>query len=379
MNEIINARGTLSKYLENNSLTYGKLFVAKESNGTLGIYAGDPDNKPVKVGVDSVASYQGKITNIPEIWIHGGIYIYVGEEPLTILGSVFTENDTFMYITSDGMNSTETTDENPLVVPLGKGILDATNITVDNSVHTRLGSNAQESFELSDYAKFEYGGTVAQLITRDITDADRGCFFIQNDESPLTVTFNEVDYVAKHGSIIFIYGKDSTNLVVYNSVDKAADIDFSFDTTRKATAEDLGLESLPEELVATVKEALDTLLSTKADIAADGKVPESQLPTTSDSTFMGEDNAIPVFKDKNLVESSIYQISPDEETSTLDVGFVFKGNTIVTAKAPSTSGTLLVDTSYIDCGLYDSEGNITYPAAIASLSLTESIEAHIEN
>ena len=377
-NTILNPRGSLTQYLESNSLSYGELFVATESNGTLGIYAGDKDKNVVKVGVTSVASYQGEITEPPEVWIHGGIYIYSGLEAIEIMGKVFTPSDTFMYATTDGLNSTETTDTEPALVPLGKGILDAANITIDNSVHTRLGATAQESFEIIDSNKFEYGGTVSELATKGVTLSDRGCFYIQPNAETVTLTIGEENLSVKHGSMIFLYGRnEELSYVLYTGPDTATDIDFVFSSERQTTLEDLGLESLPESEVSNVKDALDLLLNAKADLDKDGKIPSSQLPRTDDPTFTGENDAFPVFQDKNLVESSVYQI-PTSSEGEKTIGFIFRGSSEVIAKAPTLSGTLLTNNSVIDCGEYDENGNVTYPLEDSSLSLSEVVEAHIE-
>lgn len=338
------ARGEIAAREGQEKLYAGELFLNNVSGRTYELYVGtDGVGGKVKIGGDGVLTPTDKITELPEHPVEGALY-YI-EENIFLEGN--SDQDKPDYRAGDyAFWSSKLGDTNGAWYRINNGGGSANETSFDNSNTNYLPgtTTVQEALVDIDRHKLGFGGVLDTsadgLNLNNLTYADifglpnvkAGYYYVLNKTVKVvngseTITFEEGDYIAVTSDVLTndaALTADDCNFVkipggTHNSEkinytagerDDSAGVLYSDDDTDENAIKDSSIK--------TVKDGLDQLFKSKADLDHQGKVPLKQLPDTiigamefQGSFVLGQD--VTEFTLPTQTEKS----SNDDDTSTL--------------------------------------------------------------
>ena len=300
------ARGEIAAREGQEKLYAGELFLNNVNGRTYELYVGtDGVGGKVKIGGDGVLTPTGSITELPEHPIEGAFY-YI-EEDIFLGGNSDQEKPD--YRKGDyAFWSSKLGDTNGAWYRINNGGGSADETLFDNSNTNYLPgtTTVQEALVDIDRHKLGFGGvldTSAEgLNLNNLTYSDifglpnvkAGYYYVVNNTIKVvngseTVTFEEGDYIAITSDVItndtpltagdckFVKipgGTHNADKINYTAGerDDSAGVLYSDDDTDE--------NSIKDSSIKTVKEGLDQLFKSKADLDHQGKIPLKQLPDT---------------------------------------------------------------------------------------------------
>lgn len=338
------ARGEIAAREGQEKLYAGELFLNNVNGRTYELYVGtDGVGGKVKIGGDGVLTPTDKITELPEHPVEGALY-YI-EENIFLEGN--SDQDKPDYRAGDyAFWSSKLGDTNGAWYRINNGGGSANETSFDNSNTNYLPgtTTVQEALVDIDRHKLGFGGVLDisadGLNLNNLTYADifglpnvkAGYYYVLNKTVKVvngseTITFEEGDYIAVTSDVLTndaALTADDCNFVkipggTHNSEkinytagerDDSAGVLYSDDDTDENAIKDSSIK--------TVKDGLDQLFKSKADLDHQGKVPLKQLPDTiigamefQGSFVLGQD--VTEFTLPTQTEKS----SNDDDTSTL--------------------------------------------------------------
>lgn len=338
------ARGEIAAREGQEKLYAGELFLNNVSGRTYELYVGtDGVGGKVKIGGDGVLTPTDKITELPEHPVEGALY-YI-EENIFLEGN--SDQDKPDYRAGDYVFwSSKLGDTNGAWYRInnGGGSADETSFDNNNTNYLPGTTTVQEALVDIDRHKLGFGGVLDTsadgLNLNNLTYADifglpnvkAGYYYVLNKTVKVvngseTITFEEGDYIAVTSDVLTndaALTADDCNFVkipggTHNSEkinytagerDDSAGVLYSDDDTDENAIKDSSIK--------TVKDGLDQLFKSKADLDHQGKVPLKQLPDTiigamefQGSFVLGQD--VTEFTLPTQTEKS----SNDDDTSTL--------------------------------------------------------------
>lgn len=338
------ARGEIAAREGQEKLYAGELFLNNVNGRTYELYVGtDGVGGKVKIGGDGVLTPTDKITELPEHPVEGALY-YI-EENIFLEGN--SDQDKPDYRAGDyAFWSSKLGDTNGAWYRINNGGGSANETSFDNSNTNYLPgtTTVQEALVDIDRHKLGFGGVLDTsadgLNLNNLTYADifglpnvkAGYYYVLNKTVKVvngseTITFEEGDYIAVTSDVLTndaALTADDCNFVkipggTHNSEkinytagerDDSAGVLYSDDDTDENAIKDSSIK--------TVKDGLDQLFKSKADLDHQGKVPLKQLPDTiigamefQGSFVLGQD--VTEFTLPTQTEKS----SNDDDTSTL--------------------------------------------------------------
>lgn len=300
------ARGEIAAREGQEKLYAGELFLNNVNGRTYELYVGtDGVGGKVKIGGDGVLTPTGSITELPEHPIEGAFY-YI-EEDIFLGGNSDPEKPD--YRKGDyAFWSSKLGDTNGAWYRINNGGGSADETLFDNSNTNYLPgtTTVQEALVDIDRHKLGFGGvldTSAEgLNLNNLTYSDifglpnvkAGYYYVVNNTIKVVngseiVTFEEGDYIAITSDVItndtpltagdckFVKipgGTHNADKINYTAGerDDSAGVLYSDDDTDE--------NSIKDSSIKTVKEGLDQLFKSKADLDHQGKIPLKQLPDT---------------------------------------------------------------------------------------------------
>lgn len=338
------ARGEIAAREEQEKLYAGELFLNNVSGRTYELYVGtDGVGGKVKIGGDGVLTPTDSITELPEHPVEGALYFI--EEDIFLAGNSDQEKPD--YRKGDyAFWSSKLGDINGAWYRINNGGGSADETSFDNSNTNYLPgtTTVQEALVDIDRHKLGFGGvldTSAEgLNLNSLTYADifglpnvkAGYYYVLNKTVKVvngseTITFEEGDYIAVTSDVITndaqLTAADCKFVKIPGGTHNADKINYTAGERDESAGvlykdEDPDENAIKDSSIKTVKEGLDQLFKSKADLDHQGKVPLKQLPDTIigamefQGTFvLGEDVT------EFTLPTQTAKSSNDDDTSTL--------------------------------------------------------------
>ena len=338
------ARGEIAAREEQEKLYAGELFLNNVSGRTYELYVGtDGVGGKVKIGGDGVLTPTDSITELPEHPVEGALYFI--EEDIFLAGNSDQEKPD--YRKGDyAFWSSKLGDINGAWYRINNGGGSADETSFDNSNTNYLPgtTTVQEALVDIDRHKLGFGGvldTSAEgLNLNSLTYADifglpnvkAGYYYVLNKTVKVvngseTITFEEGDYIAVTSDVITndaqLTAADCKFVKIPSGTHNADKINYTAGERDESAGvlykdEDPDENAIKDSSIKTVKEGLDQLFKSKADLDHQGKVPLKQLPDTIigamefQGTFvLGEDVT------EFTLPTQTAKSSNDDDTSTL--------------------------------------------------------------
>lgn len=338
------ARGEIAAREGQEKLYAGELFLNNVSGRTYELYVGtDGVGGKVKIGGDGVLTPTDKITELPEHPVEGALY-YI-EENIFLEGN--SDQDKPDYRAGDyAFWSSKLGDTNGAWYRINNGGGSANETSFDNSNTNYLPgtTTVQEALVDIDRHKLGFGGVLDTsadgLNLNNLTYADifglpnvkAGYYYVLNKTVKVvndseTITFEEGDYIAITSDVLTndaaLTANDCNFVKIPGGTHNSEKINYTAGERDDSAGvlysdDDTDENAIKDSSIKTVKDGLDQLFKSKADLDHQGKVPLKQLPDTiigamefQGSFVLGQD--VTEFTLPTQTEKS----SNDDDTSTL--------------------------------------------------------------
>lgn len=338
------ARGEIAAREGQEKLYAGELFLNNVSGRTYELYVGtDGVGGKVKIGGDGVLTPTDKITELPEHPVEGALY-YI-EENIFLEGN--SDQDKPDYRAGDyAFWSSKLGDTNGAWYRINNGGGSADETSFDNSNTNYLPgtTTVQEALVDIDRHKLGFGGVLDTsadgLNLNNLTYADifglpnvkAGYYYVLNKTVKVvndseTITFEEGDYIAITSDVLTndaaLTANDCNFVKIPGGTHNSEKINYTAGERDDSAGvlysdDDTDENAIKDSSIKTVKDGLDQLFKSKADLDHQGKVPLKQLPDTiigamefQGSFVLGQD--VTEFTLPTQTEKS----SNDDDTSTL--------------------------------------------------------------
>ena len=300
------ARGEIAAREEQEKLYAGELFLNNVSGRTYELYVGtDGVGGKVKIGGDGVLTPTDSITELPEHPVEGALY-YIEED--IFLGENSDQEKPDYRKGDYAFWSSKLGDINGAWYRInnGGGSADETSFDNTNTNYLPGTTTVQEALVDIDRHKLGFGGvldTSAEgLNLNSLTYADifglpnvkAGYYYVLNKTVKVvngseTITFEEGDYIAVTSDVITndapLTADDCKFVKIPGGTHNADKINYTAGERDDSAGvlysdEDTDENAIKDSSIKTVKEGLDQLFKSKADLDHTGKVPLKQLPDT---------------------------------------------------------------------------------------------------
>lgn len=338
------ARGEIAAREEQEKLYAGELFLNNVSGRTYELYVGtDGVGGKVKIGGDGVLTPTDSITALPEHPVEGAFYLV--EENIFLEGN--TDYEKPDYRKGDfAFFSSKLGDINGAWYRInnGGGSAEETSFKNEHTNYLPGTTTVQEALVDVDRHKLGFGGVLKleqeglnlnNLTYSDIFTAGNlkaGYYYVLDKtikvvDGAETITYEEGDYIAVTSDVIAndseLAASDCKFVKIPGGTHKAEKINYTAGERDDSAGvlykdEDTDENAVKDSSVKTVKDGLDQLFKTKADLDHTGKVPLKQLPDTiiGAMEFQG-----PFVLGQDVTEFTLptqtHKTSNDDDTSTL--------------------------------------------------------------